>query len=755
MQSSKRKFPYSIGLTLGLVLAVTLGVVAKNRHDKSKEESLVAKKPSDGESKKKSKKKKSTLAPDKAHTEDELRHLITEMTGGKRAKIVWVESHAAKESDPIATGKELRLVGFDSKEDGYEVIREDLANYAKPLITPDGEHVLYTDKGSVYAKEVPDFHPMIHIVNWDGENDHVLAPGFCVDVVLDPQTKITWVYALERLNPSNRAALSGENLFRFQLNDPGKREALWNKTELSIDNLQFSRDGKRFTSQFPWPEGAWADLASGTVHKMTGGCWTSFAPDDSYVAWIFAGSHKKLRMFDTVGGKSWDVPLNKAPGMDNGQAYHPRWSNHPLFFTMSGPYPTNNTRAQHSTKKKLKDGPAHAEIYLAKFNPALDRAEAWAKLTSNSEGDFYPDAWIEGGDTVVLEKFKQGAPPPKVEPPPAWPPSMDGLLYFWANSESSNQIAGRHMSCRAIGRGIARFGRQNDMILDGGWFETEPATNEALAKDLPAAKALSLEFLFTENSALPEGQTQSIVSLTDEGGSPYLEVLRSTKEIVFRSPAGKLGAEAIDIHLSVPYPGFTPQHVLFKLKDGQISSFVNGKHVVAEEKQVPINFALLKNTRLKFGQEGTVPAGWSGRLQNVALYAREFNDAEVAAQEKVSIPKPLLPASSIKVRAKLAAATTPDLTQLASYQRMLVDHTYDVIEVIAGKLDAKQVNVLHWAVLDRTKVPGFPREEGKEYELTLEPADQHPEISSELQQSESDDFEATVYFDTSTPPPLK
>ena len=755
MQSSKRKIRYSIGLTLGLVLAVTVGVVAKNRHDKAKDDSLVAKKSTEGEPKKKSKKKKSSMAPDKVHTEDELREVISQMTDGKRAKVVWVESHNPKESDPIATGKELRLVGFDSKEDGYEIIREELANYAKPLITPDGEHVLYSDKGAVYAKEVPDFHPVIHIVNWDGENDRVLLPGFCVDVSIDPQTKVTWVYALERLNPSNRAALSGENLFRFQLNDPSKREVLWNKTELSIDNLQFSRDGKRFTSQFPWPEGAWAEVASGTVHKMTSGCWTSFAPDDSYVSWIFAGSHKKLRMFDTVAGKSWDVPLNRAPGMDNGQAYHPRWSNHPLFFTMTGPHPTNNTRAQHSSKKQLKDGPAYAEIYLGKFTPALDHVESWAKLTSNSEGDFYPDAWIEGGETVVLEKFKQGAPMPKMDPPPAWPPTMEGLVYYWANSDTTNQIAGRHMSCRSIGHGIARFGRQNDMILDGGWFETETATTEALAKDLPAAKALSLEFLFTESSALPEDQTHTIVSLTDESGAPYVDVVRTSKEFVLRSAAGRLSQEPINVRLSVPDPGFTPQHLMFRLKDGQISSFVNGKRVEAEEKKQSINFAALNNARLKFGQEGTVPAGWSGRLQNVALYTREFGDQEVATHEKVSFPKPLLPTSTIKLRAKLTAATIPDLTQLASYQRMLVDHTYEVIEVVSGKLDAKQVNVLHWAVLDRAKVPGFPREVGKEYELTIEPADQHPEIASELQQTESDDFEAAVYFDIATPPLLK
>ena len=91
------------------------------------------------------------------------------------------------------------------------------------------------------------------------------------------------------------------------------------------------------------------------------------------------------------------------------------------------------------------------------------------------------------------------------------------------------------------------------------------------------------------------------------------------------------------------------------------------------------------------------------------------------------------------------------MDMLASYQRMLVDHTYEVEEVLEGSLDAKTILVLHWAVLERKPVPGIPREVGEVYELTLESLEAHPELESELQMNGSEDLSLGLYMDTSTP----
>ena len=54
---------------------------------------------------------------------------------------------------------------------------------------------------------------------------------------------------------------------------------------------------------------------------------------------VFKGTHKALTMIDPVTKKSWQVPLTQTPGYKNQPSYHPRWSNHPRFLTMTGPYP--------------------------------------------------------------------------------------------------------------------------------------------------------------------------------------------------------------------------------------------------------------------------------------------------------------------------------------------------------------------------------------------------------------------------------
>lgn len=665
-----------------------------------------------------------------------LRAQITALTGGARVKLVWVENPVPQGKDTFARTEELRLVGFDSQGADRHVIAEKLANYTRPLLTPDGTQVLY----NANAATGTELHPQMHLVDWDGQNDRVLGPGFVVAVWLDPSTKVSWVYALEKLLPSSRAGLLGERLFRFPLTDPKTHEAIWDKTDLTTDNLQFSRDGQRFAAQFPWPEGGWADLATGSMHRMARGCWTSFAPDNSYLAWIFSGTHKRLKMHDTVSGKLWEVSLLDAPGLNGWQGYHPRWSNHPRFFTMSGPYPP---RSKDPKQSLTRPGASYADIYLGKFSAKMDKVEAWARITANLYGDFYPDAWIQGAETAVLENFPQSAPLPPREEAPPWPATTDHLLYGWATGEALNQLPGRHMTCRSIAHGIGRFGRRQEMILDGGWFETEKGTTEALATALPAAAGLTLEFLLSETAAA--AAPVRLIALVKADDTPYLEITRTASDVVCR-----LGSATASTPLAWQ-PG-APQHLVLRLNAEGLQWFANGVPS-ALVPMTPGPLAAMRDARLQFGSPAGVPTGWSARLQNIGLSDVAYEDAVVRQQENFRDLKPLAPLPQIKLRARCVAATEPDESQLASYQRMLVDHTYEVIAVLEGKLEAKKINVLHWAVLDRKRVPGIPRKQGQEFDLTVEAFADHPELGSELQQSESDDFTDPVYLDA-VPPTL-
>ena len=78
--------------------------------------------------------------------------------------------------------------------------------------------------------------------------------------------------------------------------------------------------------------------ASGRWTKLDVGCWPALAPDNSYVAWVFDGPHRNLRLVAPEGDTRWQVKLSSVPDMRGKEAYHPRWSNHPQFIVFTGPY---------------------------------------------------------------------------------------------------------------------------------------------------------------------------------------------------------------------------------------------------------------------------------------------------------------------------------------------------------------------------------------------------------------------------------
>lgn len=738
-------------LASGILVAVAAGVVA-NTHFQKEREMLVKKEEEKKALAKKSSKKKRSPKFNAA----QLNKKLDEMTEGKQVKAVWVESLGQKTPDPHAKSDDLRLVGFDNQDDGYRIIRENKENYARPLITPDGHLIIYTDKGTKGSGTELTFSPQIHLVDWEGEHDEVLMPGFCVDVAKDPQTGKTMVYALETLNPKTQPTLDGERLFRFPLDQPQKKEMLWDKTSLSVDNLQFSRDGKIFSGLFPWPEGGIGDVTTGTWRKSFNGCWSSMAPDNSYLTWIFAGSHNKVRFDDTRRNKKWEVKINNAPGLDGAQVYHPRWSNHPLFFSMTGPYGSKSKKSGEKTKQAapMVAAGSAAEVYIGRFSPSLDRVEAWAKLSSNTYGDFQPDVWIEGGDDAVLAQFEQTGGS-KIEPPPTtqWPGSSANLVYVWRNSDAMNVLDGRHMNCNVLAHGTARFGRAKDMLLDGGWFETDSATAEATAKELAQSKAITFEFLFTEEGMLKDGESSTLCSLKTADGKSLVEIKRAKDSLIASMPESAFAAKAGDFSTALPFAPNTTLHVVLEVNETGGQWSVDGKQLPAKN-GLSLSMAGLAGAKLEFGQTTPVPAGWSARLSNVAVFKRALTDREIATHSKVSRPEPVAPTTRIKVLAKLVEATTPDPTQLGSYKRMLVDHTYEVVKVLEGTLAAPKINVMEWGMLDMKLVPGIPRDLDKEYELTLEPADAHPEITSELQMATSTDLEAPQFLNVSPPLPV-
>lgn len=304
---------------------------------------------------------------------------------GAPARVVWCQQVDAGSDDALGRTDRFRLMGYDSEDRrGERVILGEIRNYRKPLLSPDGATIVFSDWGE----------RRFYAVDWSGANLRPLGPGMAVDVWRDPATGHQWVNAITKEYYWQR--FRGTDLKRFRLDDPTISEPVWDQTVVSADNFQLSRDGRMAGGVFPWPNGAVADLATGTLSERGRGCWASIAPDDSYVYWLFDGSHRNLLFSGSGGAPRWRLNISNAPGIEGHEVYHPRWSNHRRFFAMTGPY-----KIRGRGPNAIHGGGDDVEVYLGRFSSDLREVDDWLKLTHNDRGDFFPDLWVARGEEAA------------------------------------------------------------------------------------------------------------------------------------------------------------------------------------------------------------------------------------------------------------------------------------------------------------------------------------------------------------------
>jgi hypothetical protein len=294
---------------------------------------------------------------------------------GARARVVWVQGDG---TDPYAMGEDLVLMGFDTHDgQGERVILGERSSYVKPLLTSRGDRIVYST-----APRRPQ-GPEIFILDWDGSRHRRIGEGFALTVWQDPADGRDWLYVGTDHREFDFATIS-----RFPIDDPSRRELVWNKTMVSGDTFQVSADGRLGGGLFPWPVAGVAELPNGAFRKLGEGCWTALGNPGPSVMWYFDGAHRNLTMVDVETDSRWTVNINQAPGFSNPEVYHPRWTRHPRFLTMTGPYDQGGAN-------QVRSGGTQAEVYLGRFSEDFTRVEGWARVTRNAGGDSYPDVWIE------------------------------------------------------------------------------------------------------------------------------------------------------------------------------------------------------------------------------------------------------------------------------------------------------------------------------------------------------------------------
>ena len=311
---------------------------------------------------------------------------------GARTRIVWCRD-AGNGADALARGDKLQLVGFDSHDGrGVRTILDRPANYAKPMIAPKGDRVVFSDR----------LRGKVFVVNFDGTGLRELVGGFALDVWSEPKTDRLWVYVktgkAERKSP----------IRRYRIERPGAGELVWDKSATDLDSFQLSADGTRGGGQFPWPACGLAALPNRSFKQFGRGCWTALAPDNSYLLWYFDGVHRNLTIHAPTGRRIAKIAINSAPGISGYEVYHPRWSNHVRFMTMTGPYKVGRGA------DRIRGGGTDVEVYLGRFNKTLTDVEKWVRITYDRKGDFFPDAWVEPGKGPHENAY--AAPKPTIGP---------------------------------------------------------------------------------------------------------------------------------------------------------------------------------------------------------------------------------------------------------------------------------------------------------------------------------------------------
>ncbi len=661
---------------------------------------------------------------------------------GARTRLVWVEDTGSGR-DTFARGNKLRLMGLDTDDGkGARAILAKESNYAKPLLTAAGKQVVFSNRNDKHC----------YVVGFDGSGLRRLVAGSAADVWRDPKTGAEWVYV------QTRSGDKASPLRRYRIDQPGTGELVWDKTPTSIDNFQLSADGARAAGMFPWPACGVAELPNRSWRKLARGCWTSLSPDDSYLFWAFDGPHRNVYVHDTRHERRWKVDIHAAPGIDGYEVYHPRWTNHVRFMVMTGPYKVGGGG------NKIGGGGKAVEVYLGRFAADLGRIEAWARATHNDRGDFYPDAWIEGGEAVsAAEVLKQAeremlaAAKPKTAEQLAkhktWPGDQEQLVFLWENDSATNQIVPADgeggPTCRVLCRGGAKFGRDYEMDLAGGSGLAEDADERLLAA-CRKSNALGIEAVLTPANVKQSGPAR-IVTFSSSASSRNFTLGQDGDQLVMRLRTPRTGDNGVNpqVVLCKIEAGRT-YHVIVSYFPGRMLCHVDGRQVLSTT-DVAGDFSNWGKQHLLFGDEWTGGRDWAGRLEGVAVYSRFIGAEEAAYKHALYAPrlKQRRPAPRIVIEGKLRALTpSPAVADLEDYARALVVYEYDVAKVLTGKCPHKRLLVAHWAILDRQVVAGLKeRKQGEVCRLVLEPFDAHPQLEAERQFNDFGTSDLPLFYD--------
>lgn len=672
---------------------------------------------------------------------DAARDRDVEQLTGARTRVVWMRdtSAGAKSFDGVGTG--FLLMGYDSRDGrGLRPILAEKGSYFRPLITPDGAKIVFSNLHDGF----------VYVVDWEGGAPRKLSGGVAAGLWCDRKTGTIWVYGKQsRPGPGHAEA----PIVRYQLDDPEKIETVWTKTDSNVvspGNLQVSADGKKISAALPWPACGVAVLPDGAWSNNDRGCWPALAPDHSYLSWTFDGPHRNLYVHDPFAKRTWKVKIADAPGVDGWEVYHPRWSNHARVMTMTGPY------NQGKENIKVFGGGAQVNVHLGRFAEDFRGIDRWVNLTRSANfGEFFPDVWVEGGDRYESALSRPGAPSPiSLDLPPLsdrWPASEEGLVFLWENNRLGNRGAGTKLAKNAMAQaaGETRFGPDQQLWLHNGSARVE-GFDESIAAAIKKSGEFSVEFVATSATPLQFGPRRLITFSVNRRDLNFY-VGQNFDQFVFRLHTSETDKRGLEVPLTKIEAGRT-YHVLVGYARGVLTCHVDGK-VVVQNSAIRGNLSNWNEAaKLLFGDEwNAVDRQWSGLLEGVAIYDRKIGDEEAA--KKAALYRKILasrsPRESWETELELMRRhEPPSLEQISPYRRALVLNLYKVLDDSPVADANGEVRVAEWILLDgKEPAANRPLRNGTRRKMRLERFDDHPQLESERMIGEPFDLDHVLYVE--------
>ncbi len=629
-----------------------------------------------------------------------------------KAKIVWLQDKKGG-ADSLAHSEDLTLWGLDSQDNrGERQIISQRANWFKPLFTPDGRDIIVSNRKK---RE-------IYKVNWQSGRIDKIGSGVAVALWQEPTPKNfflkkrTWLYFFDGQQAENNY-FTAQPLYRMRLDKPKKRELVWNKSAISWSSIGISRDGKIMGGLFPWPNGGIIHLQYGGCPKNTEfqslgkGCWTSLAPDDSYLFWIFDGPHRNLQFFDTKNNTKWLTRINNIPANSGGfEVYHPMWSNDVRFFTLTGFY------EKGEGGNRICGGGDNIEVYVGQFSEDMRSVERWFQVTHNDKPDYYPVLWVENGREKNLTLPQKTTDIKGVSQKGKQKLQKQNCIFIWENCKAANQLSTEspigYYQVQMKLRGKALYSANLQLNLTNGFAESADA-GEKIVKAILSAKKLTIEAVVSPTSNTEKGKIIQLGSLitVQQNGEQIVIGTNNKKQVSWKGVFVK------------PQP--TP--IAFTFNGEDVELFVNGKSRGTKKFSLFLDAAAEK---LNFGD-----TKWSGEIAEIVFYNSILTQRDIAAraaQMKHTISQYKKP-ETIKLLATLEETTEiPAPNALGAYRRALVVNSYTVNKVLSGKYSDKKIVIAEWAVLDRSIVKHYPKIPQIE-EITAQKFTDHPELEGERQ----------------------